>query len=447
MTLLGHAGLLVQAGGSTVLVDPLLRDDIASGSLCFHPGRRLNLAALPPVTHLAISHGHLDHFDPPSLRDLPRDLPVLAPGDEWLVGELKSLGFKDVIPLDPWEWWENGDLRILATPSRFEIDEIGFVFAEGGSAFWHVTDTIIDEPVGRRVRSEVGSVTAASAKYQSGRVLVSHQRNLGAAVVDKDDLVDGLEAVCAAEPGFVFPYVWGVAYRGDHAWANRYSAPYTPQETARMLARRMGEGVEVATPVPGDVLEVTRDGVTVHAQGSPFVRHVPVDVEEWEPVDVDTLVGLDRSDERADLHERLERYLVDVFGPWLHPLITDPLGPLRALVDWGVVWQLVVHTGDGEREHYALDFRQPVLKLRRSRHPDANYFVHLGGSDLLRVLRGDAGAELFWLCGGARLHEKILFVRDGRIGAPPVQGWDLHERLPDPFTLCLRKQGLESPAG
>src|SRR5205823_4266533 len=90
---------------------------------------------------------------------------------------------------------------------------------------------------------------------------------------------------------------------------------------------------------------------------------------------------------------------------------------------------------------YAVDFGSRPRSLVFGAHPGANYLAHVAGGSLLRVLRGDAGAELFHACGDLRLYEKILGVRDGTFWAPPEQGWALYDRLPEPLTWYLRHPG------
>lgn len=72
----GHGTVLVDLGGFRILTDPVLRSRVG-------PLRRRGKA---PGAHLGanldlivISHVHLDHFDPLSLRMLERSTPILVP--------------------------------------------------------------------------------------------------------------------------------------------------------------------------------------------------------------------------------------------------------------------------------------------------------------------------------------------------------------------------------
>jgi len=75
LTWLGHATVLVEADGTRVLTDPLLRRRL------MHLRRRVPSVPLRPaeVDVIVISHPHLDHLDLPSLRSLPADTPLVVP--------------------------------------------------------------------------------------------------------------------------------------------------------------------------------------------------------------------------------------------------------------------------------------------------------------------------------------------------------------------------------
>jgi L-ascorbate metabolism protein UlaG (beta-lactamase superfamily) len=58
--------------------------------------------ALPRIDAVLISHNHFDHLDAPTIRRLPRDTPMLVPGN--LAWWFRRRGFRDVTDLD---WYES----------------------------------------------------------------------------------------------------------------------------------------------------------------------------------------------------------------------------------------------------------------------------------------------------------------------------------------------------
>jgi L-ascorbate metabolism protein UlaG (beta-lactamase superfamily) len=448
ITILGHASVLVEASGRRVLVDPIFVDRIASGSVGWFPARDIDVAAIGPVDAVVLTHGHLDHFHAPSVAAVIRrpGAPLVVPDDDWLVEECRRLDLGDVTVLRPWDRFDVRGLELVATPSEFPVPEYGLVVSSGAARYWHMSDTIVDRRIGEELAAAFGPFDVVAARYQPGNVLTGYQRNLGASHDERAAVVELLEAACAVEPRLVFPYFWGVTYLGEHAWANRWTAPFTAAEIADVFERRLGPG-RAAVVEPGDVVGVGADPArrpTVDRRTAPFVHPVPTaPPQPWEPVDLSTLPGVPAA-QRSELARLFEAWFATTAGPWVRLALGVPDSPIRRFLEWGVVWQVVIHTGDGERLVYSADFRVDPPRFAAAPHPSANYVVHLSGSALWQVLTGRAGSELFWMSGAARFHEKILRVADGRLDVPPGHGFDLWEQLPEPVTLCLRKLGVNA---
>jgi L-ascorbate metabolism protein UlaG (beta-lactamase superfamily) len=137
VTWIGHASFLLRTDRDAVLLDP-----VWSTSL---PGVRPRLTPpgvpwddLPPITAVAISHDHVDHFDRPTLARLDRDTPVLVPlrvGTGWL----RRQGFRHVIELD---WWEEADVagtRFTCLPAAHWSGRHPFALYRSLWASWLIT--------------------------------------------------------------------------------------------------------------------------------------------------------------------------------------------------------------------------------------------------------------------------------------------------------------------
>ncbi len=135
---LGHAGFLIQWHGQCLAVDPNL------SATCF-PVPRLVAEETPawpaPVTLALISHAHYDHFDLPSLRQLPGLQTLVAPSglNQFLDGDLADrLHFEG---LRPGESLHLGRLKISAVETRHnggrnhplpsDFQALGFVIGDG----------------------------------------------------------------------------------------------------------------------------------------------------------------------------------------------------------------------------------------------------------------------------------------------------------------------------
>jgi L-ascorbate 6-phosphate lactonase len=154
LTWLGQAGFLVEAGGARLLVDPFVSE---------HEAR---LFPPPPVDvfgaridRVLVTHEHLDHLDPESLRAVAARSPgvaVVAP--EPLREQVEALPFHGVAPGDRLDLPGGVALRVVPAvhavhprdgyseggdPPRF----VGYVLEVDGVAIYHGGDTIADDRV------------------------------------------------------------------------------------------------------------------------------------------------------------------------------------------------------------------------------------------------------------------------------------------------------------
>jgi L-ascorbate metabolism protein UlaG (beta-lactamase superfamily) len=128
---IGNATTLIRFGGLTILTDPAF----------LHKGEHVDLghgiwarrevepacqiADLPPIDLIVLSHYHGDHFDDVAAQELDKNLPIVSTADA--VGKLNALGFRQGYPLDTWESLavHKGDatLEITAVPAKHATDE------------------------------------------------------------------------------------------------------------------------------------------------------------------------------------------------------------------------------------------------------------------------------------------------------------------------------------
>lgn len=115
-TWLGHAAVLLNLNGMTVLTDPVFSDRIGMRFGPWTLGLRRHVPApaheLPPIDLILISHSHFDHLDRPTLRRLvDRNTRVITAAN---TKRLIPAGFGEVIEL-PWDRATNvNGLRVAA---------------------------------------------------------------------------------------------------------------------------------------------------------------------------------------------------------------------------------------------------------------------------------------------------------------------------------------------
>lgn len=122
----GNATVLIRCGGLTILTDPTFvhRHEKVSIGYGMTATRltdpAVDIADLPPLDLILLSHFHGDHFDQVAERDLDRSLPIVTTGEA--ARELNKRGFANTHALDTWDsvLVSKGAsrLRITACPGR-----------------------------------------------------------------------------------------------------------------------------------------------------------------------------------------------------------------------------------------------------------------------------------------------------------------------------------------
>jgi L-ascorbate metabolism protein UlaG (beta-lactamase superfamily) len=175
VTYLGHASLLVEAGGETVVTDPVFSDRVGRFFTKRASPSEFRPEELRGVVGILISHAHHDHLDYRSLRRLGREHPVVVP---WGVAAgLRWQGYRDIRVLRPWEEVALGRWRITAVPSRHFGGRLPFAYTSGYQGYvlsgptciYFAGDTGWDEAmfreIGRRYSISLAILPIAGAVF------------------------------------------------------------------------------------------------------------------------------------------------------------------------------------------------------------------------------------------------------------------------------------------
>jgi len=192
-TLIGHATVLLQANGFTVLTDPnfLRRGEPARLAPGIAVPRRddpaIELDALPPIDLVVLSRLRDDHFDRVVQRQLPRDVPIIAPPQAR--GRLVAMGFESVHALPDWDSLQvakgSAWVRVTATPTRRGPPVVGALlpasmgslleFGRGGGLpgyrLWISGDTHVDATWLDALAARVGDLDLALLHVGGVRLL------------------------------------------------------------------------------------------------------------------------------------------------------------------------------------------------------------------------------------------------------------------------------------
>jgi L-ascorbate metabolism protein UlaG (beta-lactamase superfamily) len=115
ITMLGHATLLIEIDGKTILTDPWLTDPLYFGQLR-HNGNFEPIDKLPHIDLLLVSHGHDDHFDPATLSKISKTVPIVICNA--YQKKARKAGFQEIYSMREGKTCSLDSLRIKALPGK-----------------------------------------------------------------------------------------------------------------------------------------------------------------------------------------------------------------------------------------------------------------------------------------------------------------------------------------
>lgn len=251
MTWLGHSTMLLEVDGLRVLTDPVLAPRIGPAS--FVGPRRLHaapidVAELPPLDAVLVSHDHFDHLCKPTVRALAaRGVPFITSLGVGAHLERFGVAPEHITELD---WWERhtlpgGELAFTAAPAQHFSGRIGgrnatlwssWVIETANRKIFFSGDTGLTPEfadVGARLGPfDVTMLEIGAWNPAWGTIHLGPENALAAF-----DLLGG---------GTLVPVHWSTFDLGLHPWAE-------PAETLVTLAA--ASGARILTPMLGRAFE------------------------------------------------------------------------------------------------------------------------------------------------------------------------------------------------
>jgi len=263
VTLLGHASVLVEVHGRTVLIDPVFADPFAEGAVVSCPARRVHRDRLPRIDLLVLSNSAPDHFDVATLATMPRDCVVVCPQDPVLPFALEKLGFRSVRPTPSNAIVRFGKFDLWTTSSTREVAEFGVALKDRTGSFWTQVDTVPSPTMIDQLRATFGRIDLFLAGYATRNMMYLGTARPG---FPTTALRNSIACARRVSPRLVVPGSAGFRFDGDFAWTNAFLFPISRE---RFVADLSGEQLDLATAIgnPGDVFEIA-GGKVAHKPGS-----------------------------------------------------------------------------------------------------------------------------------------------------------------------------------
>ena len=145
ITFIGHASLLVETAGVTILSDPWWRGPCFGAQWWNYPAADLAAIEGKRIDYIYISHGHHDHLHPGTLSLLSRDAKVLVSRSSKLASFINEVGF-DVIELDGDDVFDLGGEGVNCRIMETHADDTLMAISDGHEVCLNLNDALHSAP-------------------------------------------------------------------------------------------------------------------------------------------------------------------------------------------------------------------------------------------------------------------------------------------------------------
>jgi L-ascorbate metabolism protein UlaG (beta-lactamase superfamily) len=237
VTWLGHATVLLEAGGVRLLTDPVLRSRV--GHLRRHASRPADPGAVDAVL---LSHVHGDHLDLPSLRTLAQPSATVV-GPPGVARLLRSVAFGSVREVTAGDALDVGGVTVRAVPAWHEakrrprarvIEALGYLVER----VWFAGDTELN-PAMEDLRGRVDVALVPIWGWGP---------SLGPGHLDP---ADAARAVALVAPAVAIPIHWGTFLPTGLGRTHRHLLTAPPTEFALQVGS-VAPATRVVTLAPGE---------------------------------------------------------------------------------------------------------------------------------------------------------------------------------------------------
>ena len=149
VTYIGHACMMMESAGTRILMDSWLSDPTYHGSWWHYPPLVHRPEDLPKIDYLYISHEHPDHFDPPTLKKLDKNIHIVIADfkRKRFVNRIRDLGFDQIseIPFGEEFACEGSSIKLRLIPPDRPWDDSAILVKDHETTVLNVNDCHLDD--------------------------------------------------------------------------------------------------------------------------------------------------------------------------------------------------------------------------------------------------------------------------------------------------------------
>lgn len=292
ITFIGHASILVEVGGITILSDPWWRAPCFGAQWWNYPPANIEAVSGRHIDYIYISHGHHDHFHSGTLNTLNRDARILVSRKTELAPAVKELGF-EVVELDDDQEYPLAagvTCRVMETHARDTL----MALSDGQEVCININDALHSAPqdVQSRFIERLNSLYPAIDYVFCGYGVASHfpncyvipGKNPAATAMHRQAYFNRQWArlVAGLNPRYAFPFAADVVFLEDDLfWVNE-PTHNGERPTAAFKSLYPQSTIKVVDIAPGFVIEDREIVRVVHRQpvrSEDLRAHCPDEIE------------------------------------------------------------------------------------------------------------------------------------------------------------------------
>jgi UDP-MurNAc hydroxylase len=277
--ILSHAGLRIEHGGKTLIVDPWLLGSAYWRSWWNYPPVDVERMRVLRADFVYLSHIHWDHFHGPSLRMLGKDVEIFIPEDRYtrMRDDLRAMGFKRVREIPHGHSVELAPEFTITPFLFFPITDSMLAVRAGGTVLLDANDCKMCGLPLRHVKRLFPSVDFVLRSHSSANTRVCHEHLDGdqsgyEGVDNKEDYLRSFaNFMKAMRPRFAVPFASNHCHlhRDTLRFNHWQQTPKDVQDYFRRFKADHGLATELVTMLPGSIWS-DRSGFTLTPESDWF---------------------------------------------------------------------------------------------------------------------------------------------------------------------------------